>query len=250
MDSVKELMSDKLKGTNRAQGVLCYLFRTVVLWRKINLFAWNKRLQAYVEKPHNKKAGDTDKGNLNKAFLNDDMNWASFKKSIDFLSPMEATLDIELTWGDDSTSNYRLIIDPTENEVKLGTNHLPFDHCDVFKDAKPPKTTITHLFRHIVAEEGIDLAKWEQLFVDWENNPYNTVGMTPKDIKSTINTLRRSILEPKVSWNVFRRGILLLRPRQERYTLTLKWTDDPNLKNLDVTDSIHEVTIFDPYREN
>lgn len=248
MDSVKELLSDQLKGKNRAQGVLCYLFREVLLWRKINTFAWNKRLQAYIEKPHNKKKGDTDKGNINKALLNDDMNWSSFKKGIDFFSPMLATLDIELTWDDGRTSTYQIVVDPTEDEVKLGTNHFPFEHCEVFKDAKPPKSLIAHLFRHIVAEEGIDNAKWEKLFVDWENNPYNTVGMSPKDIKGNINTLRRSILEPKVSWNVFRRGILLLRPRQERYTLTLKWTDDPNLKA--IADSVHEVTITDPYREN
>ena len=67
MDSVKDLLADPLKGKKHAQGILCYLFREVLLWRKVNYFTWSRLLTMYFERPHN--AVKPDKGNLNKALI-------------------------------------------------------------------------------------------------------------------------------------------------------------------------------------
>lgn len=248
MDSVKDLLSDPLKGTKRAADIPCYLFREVLLWRKVNQRSWNRRQDAFFEKPWNKD--NQDKGNLNKALKSDTMNWPAFKKAIDFLSPMYATLEVKLTWGDDRVSSYLIKIDPTESEQVLTVNHFPWQDCKIFKSAKPAETLMGHLFRHIVAEEGKDKPNvklwWEKLFDSWEKNPVNVVGLPPKEISQNVNTLRRSLLDPRVSWNNFRRGIHLLRPKCEEYILTLQWTDDPAVRKT-LPDSVHAITVVDPH---
>jgi len=248
MDSIKDLLSDPLKGTKQAQGVLCYLFREVLLWRKVNQFTWNRRLNTYFDKPHN--AANQDRGNLHKVLKADDMNWPGFKKAIDFLNPVSSTLEVKLNWANGSSSSYVINIDPTENEANPTANNFPWKDCPLFKGQKPPETLMAHLFRHIIATEGkgqTDIKGWwEKLFDDYVKNPVNVAGLPQKEINQAVNTYRRSIFDPRMTWNVFRRGLHLLRPRSEEYILTLRWTDDPELRKT-LPDSVHPILIPDPY---
>lgn len=228
MESVKDLLTDPLKGKNRAQGVLCFLFREVLLWRRVNQIVWNKRLNAYFEKPHNQEK--PDKGNLNKALLNDDLPWAGFKKAVDFLSPVEAKLHMQFTWSDGRTVEYEIVVDPAADEKTQYKDILTYSTEGTFKKAKKPVSTLAYLFRHIVDQEGVDETKWEQLFQEYADNPVNQYGVKKAELNSNVSMLRRALLEPKLSWNQFRRGILLLKPQKEIYTLKINWTDDPVLK--------------------
>jgi len=227
MESVKDLLSDPLKGKNHAQGVLCFLFREVLLWRRVNTIVWNKRLSAFFEKPHNQEK--PDKGNLNKALLNDDLPWAGFKKAIDFLSPLEAKLHMAFTWSDGRTVEYEIVVDPAANEKTHYADILTSNTNQVFASAKKPVGTLAYLYRHIADQEGIDPEKWEQLFQEYADNPINNYGVKKTELNSNVSQLRKGLLETKLSWNQFRRGILLFKPQKEVYTLKLKWTNDPNL---------------------
>lgn len=245
MDSVKDLLSDPQKGLRQAEGVLCYVFREVLLWRNMTQFAWDKRLNAYFQKPHNKN--NPDKGNLNKALKADTMSWDGFKKAIDFLSPVKATLEVRLIWGTSKPDSvYVINIDPTEDEVTCSANDFPYEECEIFKNQKPATTTMAHLYRHILWKEGINQEKWDKLWEEFLNNPVNLVGLDKKKLTSLANTQRRGLLSPNMSWNTLRRGFLLLRPKEERYTLSLQWTDDPNLRDK-LEDSVHIVPVPDPH---
>lgn len=247
MESVKDLLTDPLKGKNRAQGVLCFLFREVLLWRRVNQIVWNKRLTAYFEKPHNQEK--PDKGNLNKALLNDNLPWAGFKKAIDFLSPLEAKLVMDFTWRDGSSTSYEVLIDPAADEKLQYKDIFTYEGCNVFAKAKKPISTLAYLFRHIVAKEGIDETRWEELFQEYANCPTNTVGVNKTELNSTISQMKRALLDNKISWDVFRRGILLLGARSETYTLKLKWTTDPHLL-ISMPDAEYSATIDNPYVVN
>lgn len=248
MDSVNDLLSDPLKGTKRAQGVLCYLFREVLLWRKMNRFTWGRLLNNYFQKPHNQVR--PDKGNLNKVLIADDMNWQAFCKAIDFLNPHKAFLDIKLHWKDGTTSDYRIKIDPTDPEDKPVVNQFKWEDCELFKRAKPPTLLMAHLFRHVASVEGSkhpdQQVWWDKLFEDYTKNPANVVGMTQTEINKNVQGLKRSIVDPRLSWNGFRKGLHLLRPKAEEYTLTLQWADTPELRRT-LPDSIHPIYIADPY---
>lgn len=248
MDSIKDLLSDPLKGTKQAQGVLCYLFREVLLWRKVNQFTWNRLSRNYFAKPHNQI--NPDKGNLHKALKADDMPWNGFKKAVDFLSPIEATLEVKFYWGDDSTSSYVINVDPLEDELNPVNNNFPWKHCEVFDGRKDSTTLMSHLFRHLVATEGVKQPDiklwWAKLFDDYTKNPVNVVGLPQKEINSNANNLKRQLLDTNLSWNTFRRGVYLLHPRSEEYTLTMRWTDDPTLKK-SLPDTVITVSITDPY---
>lgn len=236
--TVKELLSDPLKGTNRAQGVLCYLFRHVLLWRRVNQFTWNKRAKLFFEKPHNREKADM--GNLNKTLTADDFTWKSFKKSIDFLNPAEAVLEVHLTWKSGVVSKYAIKIDPTEEDDEIETEWEDAPESDVFQKLKKPANTLARLFRHIVAGEQVDMTRWNALLEEYVSNPHRGAYQNRREMVTTISTLQRELLEPTMTWNRFRKGILVLGPVQEDYLLKLRWSKDPN----DL--SLHQVTIRDP----
>ena len=248
MDSVKDLLADPLKGKKHAQGILCYLFREVLLWRKVTYFTWNRLQTIYFEKPHN--AIKPDKGNLNKALIADDMNWSAFNKAIDFLNPHKAYLDIKLHWRDGEVSTYRVEIAPTDDEANPAVNQFEWKSCELFNGTKPPALLMAHLLRHIVAKEGSQEPDikvwWEKLFDDYTKNPANVVGLSQNDINKNVQQLRRTLIDPRLSWNGFRRGIHLLRPKAEEYNLVMEWTTDETMKK-SLPDTIHPVYIEDPY---
>lgn len=248
MDSIKDLLSDPMKGTKQAQGVLCYLFREVLLWRKVNQFTWNRLSRNYFAKPHNQI--NPDKGNLHKVLKADDMRWEGFKKAVDFLSPVWTTLEVKLNWVDHSTSTYVVNVDPLDDDVNPVANTLPWKDCVLFEGRKDATTLMAHLFRHIVATEGAKQKDiklwWAKLFDDYAKNPVNVVGLPQKEINTNANNLKRQLLDPNLSWTNFRRGLYLLHPRSEEYTLTMRWTEDPTLAK-SLPDSVHHAVLSDPY---
>jgi len=250
MDSVKELLSDPLKGQKRAQGILCYLFRNVLLWKEVNMIKWNKRLNLYFQKPHNKDK-PVDKGNLNKCLIADDMTWGSFMKAIDFLSPVAATLTIKLTWRDGRMSEYVISLDPAEDESdpKLNTFISKEEVGDIFAQQKKPVNTLARLFRYIVRQEQLDVPKWNHLFEEYVKNPLNGVDHNKRDLAATISQLQRSMLDKRMTWNTFRRGLQVLNPIHEQFTLSMRWTNDPRLEKLDPSKVVteHTASYRDPF---
>lgn len=238
--SVRDLLADPLKGTNRAQGILCYLFRHVLLWRNVNLFSWNRRTTIYFKKPHNQD--NPDKGNLNKALTTDDFTWSTFKKAVDFLNPVSAVLIITLTWRAGHKSEYSIVIDPAEAEDDLSLNtfsDLPLE-SDVFAEQKQPTNTLARLYRQIIVRERIDVTRWNALLEKYVKNPLNGVAQNQKEQATAISAFQRELFHPRMSWNVFRRGILLLNPVEEEYRLKLRWGKGGK----EVSE--HFVTIRDP----
>jgi len=256
MDSVKELLNDPVRGQKRAQGILCYLFRNILLWRDVRYINWNKRLNQYFEKPHNKNK-PVDKGNLNKTLIADDMTWGSFMKAIDFLSPVAATLQINLTWRDGTTSAYVIALDPAEDESDPKLNTFEPNDSEIFAqvkqrgDKKPPNT-LARLFRHIVTQEvKDDLVRWNQLFEDFVNSPINGLEQNRRDTAGQVSALQRSMLDNRLTWNTFRKGLQVLNPAIEEYLLTMRWTNDPNIikHSPDFAISEHVARFRDPFAE-
>lgn len=234
---VYEMLRDPHKWTHRAQGILCYLFRDVLKWRQVGITSWNQRTRKFFEKPHNKN--NQDKGNLNKSLTQDNFTWPAFKKAIDFLNPYKAVLTIQLTWGSGRVSRYPILIDPAIDESEED-DPLKDQYSEVFDDKKKPDATLSRLFRRIVTEEGIDLVKWNKLFEDYVNDPLHGVSKNKRDRSTVVSSLQRDLLSPKMSWNVFRKGVLLLKPVKEDYILEVQWSKDPD----DLT--VREVNMRDP----
>lgn len=239
--TVKELLSDPLKGTNRAQGILCYLFRHVLLWRKVNQFTWNKRADLFFKKPHNHD--NQDKGNLNKRLVHDEFTWGTFKQAIDFLNPVGATLTIQLTWKSGRVSRYPIAIDPAEDESDPILNRFDLEEGEdngVFNPKKKPANTLARLFRKIVAEEEINATQWAALLEAYAHNPVNGIPQNSREVNQAISSLQRNLTHPRMTWGVFRKGLLVLGPKQEDYILEMRWS-----KKAEET-TTHIVTMRDP----
>lgn len=239
-EDVRELLASPKKRLSRSKGILCFLFRTALIWCGMNQFSWNKRMRLYMEKPHNK--GKADRGNMNKQLTKDEFTWAVFKKAIDFLNPKGAVLSITLTWRSGLKSTYSLVIDPAEDESDSTIDTLSEDipSSDVFDDKAVPTSALARLYRRIICEEQIDVVKWESLCETWATDPQNGIEQNRTEINKAIKEFQRAIFDPRVSWNTFRRGLLLLRPKEMEFSLELRWSDKPG----DV--SVHTVTNYDP----
>lgn len=249
MDNIKDLLTRSDKGRERAQGILCYMFRNTLVWKNINYHQWTRAANFYFEKPHNKN--NQDRGNLNKALIQDDLSWASFKKGLDLLSPYKAELCIELTWKSGRKSSYTIEIDPAEDEsdivlVPEADQHGETDLiADIVKrQGTKKKNTLARLYSKILKAEEVDLRRWQALVDEYTKNPMSGFKGSRKETTSTASSIQRQLFEPRLSWNNLRKGIAILAPVQEDYILRLQWT--PVVKtDQDVT--ITHITIRDPF---
>lgn len=236
---VKELLSDPFKGRSRAKGVLCYMFRDALVARRVNQFTWNKRLKAFMKKPHNKNLADT--GNLNKNFSRDEFTWPKFKQAIDFLNPHKATFIVELVWRNGRESRYPIVLDFTEKEDHPALDDLEGKQTtDLFRDRAQPTTTLTRLFQRILIDEHIDVRRWNALVDAYVHNPESGVEQTRSDIQTEISSINKALFGASITWNNFRKGMLILNPQQVAYILELQW----DVKGKDVTQ--HTAVFRDP----
>lgn len=237
---VKDLLNDPMKGTTKAQGILSYLFRHVLLWRQINRFSWNRRAGIWANKEYNKDIADI--GNLNKALVQPEFSWATFKRAIDFLNPMGSSLSITLRFRDGHEITESVIIDPVEDESDPELNQLEptvKDHF-VLMTKKEPRSTLARLFRRILLKSVKSSAHWNQLMREYIEDPRNNLMPEEKGYISVLSSFQRTIFDERLSWNAFRRALNVLKPISVIYTLEMRW----NYKPKDVT--VHQVTVHDP----
>jgi hypothetical protein len=248
MDNIKQLLTSSDKGRSRAQGILCYMFRNTLLWNNVTYHRWVRATNFYFEKPHNRK--NPDRGNLNKALIQDDLSWASFKKGLDLLSPYKAILTIILTWKSGKTSTYSVTIDLVEDEDDIILVSLPLlPETDlvasmVERQKNKPKNTLARLYGQILQAESVDHTRWQALLDEYAKNPLNGFTGTKKETATTISSIQRQLFEPRLSWNNFRKGLAILGPVQEDYILRLEWA--PEVKRVEDVTETH-VTIRDPF---
>lgn len=247
MESVQAMLLDPLKGKNRAQNALAYLFREVLLWRKIGLNIWNKKIESFFNKPHN--ADYQDRGNFNKAIKADNLQWGSFKKGIDLLDPYHATLSIILII-DNVEYVYSIILDPAEDESNPTTNKFDWQTSPIFKDLEPSDNLLSHLVRHIYVDQAKgseDPLEWFKSKIDeYMQEPRNILGFSPTEITTFQNTLKKDIMDSRISWNKLRRALHVLVPQEEQYEISLQWTKDNKLRK-QLADTVIKVTHTNPF---
>ena len=248
MESINDMLLDPLKGKNQAQNILSFLFREVLIWRKVTLRVWNKKMENFFAKPYN--LDYQDRGNFNKAIKSNEMQWQTFKRGIDLLEPEAASLILRLTFSQDVVSEYCIIIDPTEDEVKLTINQLPWEGCSIFKNCKEPDNLLAHLIRHIYADQSKDAknhVKWfNGKLAEFLKEPRNVLGFDETEISSFQSTLKKDVTDHRLTWNKLRRAIHVLKPIKEEYILNLKW---PRVSNLvkPLPDTVIKIEITDPH---
>ncbi|ARV77356.1 hypothetical protein FDI21_gp187 [Pseudomonas phage Noxifer] len=248
MDNIKQLLTSSDKGRSRAQGILCYMFRNTLLWHNLTYHRWVRATNFYFEKPHNAK--NPDRGNLNKALIQDDLSWASFKKGLDLLNPYKAILTIELTWKSGKRSTYAVEIDLVEDEDDvILTSPLDVADTDLLtmikeRQKNKPLNTLARFYSRILQAEGVDNTRWTALLDEYAKNPLNGFTGTKKETAGTISSIQRQLFEPRLSWNNFRKGLTILGPIQEDYILRLEWI--PEVKRCEDVTETH-VTIRDPF---
>jgi hypothetical protein len=222
---VKRLLLDPNKREGSAAGVLCYLFRNVLVWKKVSITSWNNRLNMFIERPHNRN--NTDKGNINKKLVQDDFTWANFKEAIDFLNPVSAVLVIHLDWGKDKSSEYRVVIDPAVDESdilfvvdKEHENNKPFGE-------RAPLNTLARLYQNIVTNEGLTSEAWEKRVSDYVNNPWAGMAKSKQRANDLTASLQNDLRAPRLTWQKFRIGLMVLNPEVVTYTLQMRWSKKP-----------------------
>lgn len=229
---LSDLINSSDWGVSKARGTLCLLFRQALLWnrpflpdnRPVNNAGWSERAHIFFKKPHN-KIYKNDMGNLNKDLTGDEFTWPTFKKAVDFLDPIGATLIIKLTWLDDTVSEYRVVIDPIGDEKDV--DHIA-DKNDIFKSKSKNVNDVARLWRTIVHSEGIDEKKWHAMLDDYIRAPLSGFDVSKENISEIKNNLQRRLTHNKMTWSTFRKGINALSPKIETYGLELRFGNKPS----------------------
>lgn len=229
---LSDLINSSDWGVSKSRGTLCLLFRQALLWNRpfltrnkpVNNAGWMERAHTFFKKPHN-KIYKNDMGNLNKDLTNDEFTWPTFKKAVDFLDPMGATLIIKLTWLDNSVSEYRMIVDPVSDESDV--DHI-VDKNDIFKNKSKNVSDVARLWRMIVRGENITEEKWHKMLDDYIRAPLSGFDVSKENISEIKNNLQRRLTHNKMTWSTFRKGIHALSPKVETYGLELRWSNNPN----------------------
>lgn len=228
VDTVRDLLADSEKGRLRAQSVLSWIFRDVLVHRRVNIFTWNKRIQQFFDKPHNRE-NKPDRGNLNKTLTNDEFTWEAFKKAVDFLNPKHATFHVKLFWRNGRESEYSLTFAfDKEDDVIEG---LP---PDTRRKKKDKRSTLARLYARILNGEQVDPRRWDALLDAWVKKPENGIIQTRVHMLRERTERQREILRPKMTWRVFRIGLLLLDPERVEFRLVLKWPDTTTAHAIDL----------------
>lgn len=107
-DSDRILNSENKEITN-VTGELAFLFRKLLIQRKVSLMNWDKFMDVYLNDPTNQippngKDRSSTRGNMNKALLSNNMTWKVFKKALKFIGVMKVRVEIHTTWRDGSTT--------------------------------------------------------------------------------------------------------------------------------------------------
>lgn len=235
-DAVRKLISDPNKGRPRAQNVLCWLFRDVLVRRHVTQFVWNKRVKRYFNKPHN-NITKPDRGNLNKILTTDHLTWPAFKKCVDFLDPEDALFKVRFTWHNGRVSEYKIRIDPASktDEILLEEGETPPNATDsILPKTRGELTTLALLFRRILIGEHIDQTRWDALLDAWVQNPNQGIRQNRTERLAWRNERAREIARPAMTWDVFRKAVIVLDPDTTDYILELKWPDGWTIHQIDL----------------
>lgn len=111
------------------------------------------------------------------------------------------------------------------------------------KDKKIPeaKTALSKLWRQILRDHNVGVARWNQLVQEFFRSKYSRTAKNTKDIGQDRNNLSRAIAKDDVSWYNFMRALMILRPVTIKIDITLTW------RNKKAT--VHTVEIRNPVAE-
>lgn len=124
------MLDDANKRVSEARGALSAMFRTILLKRNIDHYAWGQLMNAYLDDPangirNNSRDRSSGRGNLNKELNGAAMTWRVFRKGIDFIRPDIADMTMRLEWPDGETTEVTLRL--RENPDRKSTPKGFFD---------------------------------------------------------------------------------------------------------------------------
>lgn len=111
------------------------------------------------------------------------------------------------------------------------------------KDKKIPeaKTALSKLWRQILRDHNVGVARWNQLVQEFFRSKYSRTAKNTKDIGQDRNNLSRAIAKDDVSWYNFMRALMILRPVTIKIDITLTWRNKKS--------TVHTVDIRNPVAE-
>lgn len=100
-----DLLNDPNKRVGEARGVLCTLWRQLMVARDVDGWRWDKYMRAFLMDPRNgiqdnSRDRSSARGNLNKELKRDDMTWRVFLKALNFLAPWRVVFSVKVYWKD------------------------------------------------------------------------------------------------------------------------------------------------------
>src|ERR1035437_1355290 len=81
-------------------------------------------------------------------------------------------------------------------------------------------TILANLFEQIMWDIGMGLNQWNHLMLQWISDPNKCIPDNMKDKSSARGNLQKELLKPRMSWQVFCKGLKFLNIRKFKITIT------------------------------
>lgn len=82
---------------------------------------------------------------------------------------------------------------------------------------------LTHIFRKILMERGVNSYVWDRYMRSYLQNPLNQVPQNSKDRSSARGNLNKELRRDKMSWKVFVKALRFLGPMRIKFEVHLLW---------------------------
>lgn len=202
--AVFDLLNDPHKKKRLAMDVLCFLFRDVLMAKKIGPIAWSDRSERYFKRGADRDPR-RDRGNLNRQLSDNSFTWGTFRRAVEFLDPVNAVFQVDVTWPDGKVTTHQQTIYPTNATSKHDT-------------------TLADFFQDMITSVNLSDEEWDRLLHEYVENPLSGI---PNDDKATMtkerNARDRDFRAKRISWKVFRRALVFLQLKEVKYSLILTW---------------------------
>lgn len=197
------------KRIREAGDVLSRMYRTILRDNVVSWQKWSTLLTLHLDRSYEGRTVSMDKitndrNNLRKGLGSPWMSFETFLKGIDILNPEEASFEVRLDMGGG-----------TEVAVK----------CDL-KEVKPQDSSaeLAKMFDKLCSQLDKDPNDLGDEIEAYINDPSVRVMASGRQKGNDKGNLKRELSRKTMTFEVFKKGLRVLRPQVTHFETSLKWT--------------------------
>lgn len=201
------IMASHDKRFKETSGLLSRLWRITLGQLEITPVKWNTLLVTYLDGIINEQVMSQDRitnerNNLRKGLAEPDMTFEMLTRGLTILNPRAMTFEVELLFEDRATV---------------------FGSIDMLGPDIDGLGKLTYLYRNLLSVMGKDIANLEKEIDIYLSNTLVREEVKGRQRGNDKGNLRRELPGDNITWEVFKKGLRVLAPKETIIRVKLRW---------------------------